>query len=117
MSETLIQFTDRLCKNVGCYYHVNKSKKRYSIQKHNSTKPKHMGVFGWVSERKGIESFRISTYKKLGDKAGVTGLADEIKQGLEYGQDDGLIFYVRNGSNSNDYQKVVKALRAILPFV
>jgi len=67
-------------------------------------------------------AFEISTYKKLGDKANVSHLADKVGLGMHYvskkkdgGEGTGIVFYVQKGSTGKDYEKTVQTLRAILP--
>jgi hypothetical protein len=80
-----------------------------------------MGVFGWVREIKREDLFRIETYEGLGDRAGVSDLADEIREGMDFiskkkdpdGKGTRILFNVGKGSHGEDYQKAVKAFRAI----
>ena len=76
--EIFSEFAERLSKDVGCYYHRTPKAPAYSLKKHNTNEKGRMGVLGWVSELKRINSFRIDSYKSLADIAGVTELADEI---------------------------------------
>jgi len=81
-----------------------------------------MGVLGWVRELKNKNSFEISTYWYLADMAGVTELADLIKDGMHFiskdndpeGKGTGIAIYVKNGSNGEDFQKAVKVHRAVM---
>jgi len=81
-----------------------------------------MGVFGWVRELKREDLFKIETYGYLGDRAKVSGLADEVKEGMHFiskkkdpdGNGTGIVFNVRKGSHGEDYQKAIKTLRAIM---
>ena len=111
--ENLRNFVKRFCLSVGCYYHPNQSPSQYSLKKYDTDQRLHMGVFGWVRElkRKGI--FEVSSYKDLGDKARVNHLADEVKARFQW-EEEGIVFYVNLDSKGNDYQKAVKALKAIL---
>jgi len=70
--ESIRTFVKRFCLSVGCYSHPNQSPSQYSLKKYDTNQRRRMGVFGWVRElkRKGI--FEFSSYKDLGDKAGVT---------------------------------------------
>ena len=43
-----------------------------------------MGVFGWVSEKKRSDSFKVDTYKWLGDEAEVSDFADGIKENMHF---------------------------------
>lgn len=118
--ESCHEFTVRLCKDVGCYYHCTTNDHIYSLQKYDTDKRGKMGVFGWVNEKTKINSFRIDTYWYLAYMAGVTELADEIKEGMHYvskkndpeGKGTGISIYVRNGSSGEDYQKVIKVFKA-----
>jgi len=118
--ENLKDFVERLAKDVGCFSHANKT--NYSLQKYNSYRRGSMGVFGWIREVKRREQFEITTYRHLGDDAKVTKFADEIKPGYIYLSknndhdrlSEALIFYIDRGSNGDDYQKSVKALKAIM---
>ena len=71
-----------------------------------------MGVFGWV-RTKGKGFFEVSSYKDLGDKAGVSHLADCVKPRYQW-EKDGILFYVKPDSEGSDYQNTVKAHKAIL---
>jgi hypothetical protein len=81
-----------------------------------------MGVFGWIRELKREDLFRIETYEGLGDRAGVSDLADEVREGMYYtskkkdpgGKGTGILFNVKKGSYGEDYQKAIRALRAIM---
>lgn len=115
-------FVKRFSNSIGCYYHLCNSGQYWSLKKFNSDKRRSMAVFAWIRELKRKCLFEISTYKHLGDDAGVSELADEVKPGYLYvskysdpeGKGTCLIFYCKKGSNSEDYQKAVKALKAIL---
>jgi len=119
--ETLKEFVGRLCESVGCFAHITGSGP-FSLKMHNMNESGRMGVFGWVSERKRINAFRIDSYKNLAELAGVTELADEEKEGMHYisrkddpeGKGAGISLYVRNGSEGNDYQKAVRLLTEIM---
>lgn len=81
-----------------------------------------MGVFGWIRELKREDLFKIETYGYLGDRAEVSGLADEVKEGMHFiakkkdldGKGTGIVFNVRKDSHGGDYRKAIKALRAIM---
>jgi hypothetical protein len=75
-----------------------------------------MGVFGWVRGLKRKAVFEVSSYKVLGDKAGVSHLADCEKPRFQW-EEDGILFYVKLDSNGSDYQKTVKALRGVLALI
>ena len=110
--ETLHEFTDRFSKSVGCYYHVCDSG-IFSLKKVNSDSRGSQKVFAWVEERKRTGLFRIGTYKHLAIRAGVVDLADDI---TDHWGIPGVLYNVRKGSAAEDFQKAVRALRAILPF-
>lgn len=111
--ETLEDFVSRLSHAVGCHYHSNQSSSRYSLKKNDSNHRSRMGVFGWVEERKRKSNFEVCSYKDLGDKMGVSHLADLVK--LRYiWEKTGILFYVKSDSEGEDYKKIVKALKAIL---
>ena len=74
--ESLADFVERLCSDVGCFYHRTHSG-IYSLKKYNINQRGRMGVFGWVAELKRTNRFRIESYKDLADRVGVTHLADE----------------------------------------
>ena len=113
--ESLGSFVERLRESVGCYYHPNKDKTLYSLKKFDSNQSHQMGVFGWVLELKRKHLFRIDTYKHLSDKGAVSDLADGIKEGMHFNEEGtGIFFYVKKGSHGEDYQKAVKALRAVM---
>lgn len=119
--EGLKDFVERLCKDVGFYYHLCERVHQYSLKKYNN-KPKQMGVFGWVRELKRRGQFEITIYKITGDALKMTKYADETKEGSIYlskdddpeGKSKALIFYVDRESSGEDYQKSVKALKAIM---
>jgi hypothetical protein len=111
--ETLADFVSRLSRAVGCHYHFNNPSGLYSLKKNDSNQRLQMGVFGWVRELKGERIFKVSSYKDLGDKAGVSHLADDVKPTSEFGK-PGIIFNVKPDSKGRDYKKTVKALKAIL---
>ena len=111
--ESLESFVRRLSESISCHYHPTHSV--YALKKFNSNIKGEMGVFGWVSELKRKNLFRVDTYMRIGDKAGVSGLADGIKEGMHFNKDGtGIFFYVKNVSQGEDYQKTIKALRAII---
>ena len=115
-------FAIRLCDEINCYYHLTRSGHLISLKKFNTDEHGKMGVFGWIRELKRKDLFEISTYKHLGDDAGVSELADKIKEGMHYisknkdseGTGAGIVFFVKKGSKGEDYKKAVKALRAII---
>jgi hypothetical protein len=117
--ESLGDFVKRLSGSIGCYYHLTHSN-FYSLKKFNPDQKGKMGVFGWVRELIREDLFRIETYEYLGDRAGVSGLADEVKEGMHFmskkkdPEGKGIVFNVRKGSHEEDYQKALKALRAIM---
>ena len=111
--ETLENFVKRFCHSVGCYSHPNKTPRQYSLKKYNTSRPKHMGVFGWVRELKRKKLFEVSSYVELGDKTGISHLADCNKENYQYGK-DGILFYIQPESKGYDYQKTVKAIKAII---
>lgn len=111
--ESLQKFVNRLCLSVGCYSHPNQSSSLYSLKKYDSNQHLRMGVFGWVQELTREAIFRVSSNKDLGDKAGVSDLADDVRPRWNW-EKDGILFYVKPDSDGNDYQKCVRALRAIL---
>jgi len=118
--ESLKGFVERVSESIGCYYHLTGSG-FYSLKKFESDQKGQMGVFGRVREFKREDLFRIETYECLGDKAGVSDLADEFREGMHFiskkkdpdGKGTGILFNVRKGSHRKDYQKAVKAFRAI----
>jgi hypothetical protein len=118
--ERLKFFVERVSESIGCYYHLNGGG-FYSLKKFESDQRGQMGVFGWIREFKRGDLFRIQTYECLGDKAGVSDLADEVREGMHSiskkkdpdGKGTGIFFNVRKGSYGKDYQKAVRALRAI----
>ena len=120
--ESLGGFVERICESVGCYYHPNKGNTLYSLKKYDSDQSGQMGVFGWIRELKREDLFRIETYECLGDRAGVSDLADEVREGMHYtskkkdpdGKGTGILFNVRKGSHGEDYHKAIKALSAIM---
>src|SRR5512139_3601142 len=81
--ETLIDFVKRLSTSIGCYYHLNCSNV-YSLKKFDSDHKGQMGVFSWVRELKREDLFRIETYEYLGERAGVSDLADEVREGMYF---------------------------------
>jgi len=119
--ESLKGFVERVSESIGCYYHLTGSG-FYSLKKFDSHQSGQMGVFGWVRELKREDLFRIETYECLGDRAGVSDLADEVREGMHFiskkkdpdGKGTGILFNVRKGSHRKDYQKAVKALRAVM---
>lgn len=118
--ETLQTFTDRLSKNIGCFYHKCKAE-TYSLKKIDTNQRGRMGVFAWIQELRRENQFKISTYKRLSDMCHVTNLADDTVLGMHYvskkkdnGDGTGVVFYVKNNSLGSDYNKTADALRAIL---
>jgi hypothetical protein len=73
-----------------------------------------MGVFAYVLELTRTDRFRVDTWKDIADRAAVSQFSDGEKPTLMWGR-PGVFFFVRKGSNGEDYRKVVKALKAILP--
>ena len=119
--ENLEGFLNRFSGSVGCYYNLNRSNV-HSLKKFDSDQRGKMGVLGWVLELKRKGLFRVDTYKWLGDEAGVSDLADGVKEGMHYvskkkdpnGKGTGIFFYVRRGSQEEDYKKAVRALQEIM---
>jgi hypothetical protein len=112
--ESLADFVERLCSDVGCFYHRTHSG-IYSLKKYNTNQRGRMGVFGWVAELKRTNRFRIESYKDLADRVGVTHLADEEHNLGIFGPGvDGIFFYVERGSHGEDYKKAVTALKDIM---
>ena len=119
MTETLGSFVTRFATDVGCFYQKNKGN-NYSLKKYASKRRGEMGVFGWVEERTRIDSFVISTYKRLADAQAITE-ADKAKPGAHFiptaedsgGAGTGLFFYVRQNSTGGDYQKAIRSLRVV----
>ena len=119
--ESLKGFVERVGESIRCYYHLTGSG-FYSLKKFESDQKGQMGVFGKVREFKREDLFRIETYEGLGDRARVSDLADEVREGMHFiskkkdpdGKGTGILFNVRKGSHGKDYQKAVKALRAIM---
>ena len=112
--EDLELFVKRLSKDVGCHQHKNET--NYSLQKYAIMKQGHMGVFGWVKETKGV--FYVDTYEYLADAQGIAD-ADHRDPKMHWGSKNkerakGLRYKVRRDSNGSDYQKAVRALRAIM---
>lgn len=110
--ETLAEFVGRLRKSIGCYYHLCKSE-YFSLKKVNTGIKGRMGVFAYVLEKKRNGLFRVDISDHIAHRAGVKKLACEEKPKLMWGR-PGVCFFVRKGSASEDYQKAVKALRAVL---
>jgi hypothetical protein len=110
--ETLADFVARLIKDVGCYYHEN-NPHHYSIKKYDTMIRKEMGNLGWIGGKKKIDIFWIASPKQYADKAKLTHLDyDEIKHNNIYAK-EGVGFFVKRDSHGKDYQKAVKALKAI----
>lgn len=120
--ESFHEFTVRLSKDVGCYYHSTYKAPLYSLKKYDTDEKGNMGVFGWVNELKKVNSFRIDTYWYLADMAGVAELADVTKDGMMFiakkndpeRKGTGIAIFVKNGSSGEDYQKAVKVLKAVM---
>lgn len=118
--ESLKGFVERVSESIGCYYHLNGGG-YYSLKKFESDQNGQMGVFGLVRELKRGDLFRLETYEGLGDRAGVSDLADEVREGMHFvskkkdpdGKGTRILFNVGKGSHGKDYQKAVRALRAI----
>jgi len=118
--ERLKGFVERVSESLGCYYHLNGGG-FYSLKRCESDQKGQMGVFGWVRELKRGDLFRIETYEGLGDRAGVSDLADEVRKSMYIvsknkdpdGKGTRILFNVGKGSHGEDYQKAVRALRAI----
>jgi len=120
--ESFHEFTARLCRDVGCYYHHTSKAPVYTLKKYDTDEHGRMGVFGWVNELKRDEAFRIDTYWYLAVIAGVDELADATKDGMHFvakrydpeGKGTGMSIFVKNGSTGEDYQKAVKVLKAVM---
>ena len=112
--ESLGEFVNRFSGSAGCHYYINRSNV-CSLKKFDSDQKGKMGVFGWVSELKREDLFRVDTYKRLGDKADVSDRADGIKENMHFNKEGtGIFFYVKRGSQWEGYQKAVRALKAIM---
>ncbi|MBK7551667.1 MAG: hypothetical protein IPI61_08395 [Syntrophaceae bacterium] len=114
--ETLSNFVNRFCTSVRCYSHPNRSTSQYSLKKFDNLQHLRMGVFGWVRVIKGQECFEVSSYKDLGDRAGISHHADLVKPRYQW-EKKGILFYVKSDSKGEDYQRAVDAMRAILAVV
>ncbi len=113
--ESLVEFVNRFSGSVGCYYHFLSHSNLYSLKKYDSARRGKMGVFGWVSEKKRRSLFRVDTYKWLGDEAEVSDLADGVKKNMHFNNEGtGMFFYVKRGSEAEDYKKAIRALKAIM---
>ena len=117
--ETLGAFVARFTGLIGCYHHKCNSE-IYSLKRNDTMIRGRMGVFAWVQERKRKNVFEVSTYKILGDGCNVSYLADKVVPEMHYvskkkdgGEGTGIVFYVQKGSGGKDYEKAVKALKAI----
>lgn len=109
--EVLEEFVARLCKSVGCYFHLCNAR-LFSLKAANTDIKGRMGVFAYVLELRKTGRFRVDTWKKdIADRAIVD--RGEVKPGLMWGC-PGVSFFVKNSSTGEDYQITVKALRAIL---
>ena len=110
--ESLDNFVTRLSKSVGCYYHPRDSG-IFSLKKVNTDIRGAQQVFAWVQERKRTGLFRIDTYKHFAEEAEVIDLADGEISDMHWGI-PGVFYIVKKSSTGEDFQKAVKALRAIL---
>lgn len=111
--ETLLEFVGRLSRSVDCYSH-GCSVGYFALKKLNTMKKGEMGVFAYVLELTRTARFRVDTWKDIADRAAVSQFSDGEKPNLMWGR-PGVFFFVRKDSNSEDYRKAVKALKAILP--
>lgn len=115
-------FVEKIGRSVGCYYHFNRASNIYSLKLNDSMKRGSMGVFGWARELRRKELFEISTYKWLGDKAGVSQLADDQKKGMHFvskkkdrdGMGTGLIFNMPKAGDGKKFSLITKAIIAIM---
>lgn len=110
--ENLHEFVERLSKNVGCYSHPCKSG-IVSLKKNKKSLRGNMGVFAWVQELKRKNIFEVATYKDLAETAGVNNLADGEKPKMHWIH-TGVVFFVKKGSKTDDFNKSVTSLTAIL---
>ena len=111
--ETLVEFVGRLRRSVDCYYH-RCSAGYFALKKVDTMNKGEMGVFAYVLELTRTARFRVDLWKNIADRAAVSQFSDGEKPNLMFGR-PGVFFFVRKDSNSEDYRKAVKALRAILP--
>jgi endonuclease III len=109
--ETLAEFVVRLSQSIECYSHFCNSG-IFSLKKVDTDIKGRMGVFAWVSELKRKAIFRVGTDRDLAELAGVSELANGEKPRQDWNK-TGVFFCVNKGSTDEDYQKAVRALRAI----
>ena len=102
--ESFGDFVKRLSRSIGRHYHSNRSNV-YSLKKFGTDQRGKMGDWGWVSELERKDLFRIDTYKRLGDKAEVSALANGIKEGMHFSKEGtGISFYVEKTA----LEKIIK---------
>ena len=127
--ETLDQFTDRLSKAVGCYWHCNinsNSLDKYPEKPVLGTKTSfgpvlgRKNTFSWVVVRKRRGAFRISTYEYPADSQSKID-SESRKKGAMYvsKQDDdgkatGIYYFVDYDSIGQDFVNAVRSLRQIM---
>jgi len=109
--ENLDEFVNRFSKSVGSYYHQCDSG-IFSLKKVNTDIRGAQRVFAWVEERQTKGLFKVGTYYHLAEEAGVIDLADGEKSNMNWGI-PGVFYNVKKSSTREDFQKAVKALRAI----
>ena len=109
--ETLDEFVTRFSESVGCYYHKCRSG-IFSLKRVNTDNRGVQQVFAWVSELKRKAIFRVGTNRDLAELVGVSELANGEKLRQDWNK-TGVFFCINKGSTDEDYQKAVRALRAI----
>ena len=116
--EDLKEFVKRLSKDVGCFYHWNNIAQNYSLKGYNIPKGKlrqerKKNIFGWVIKDKAIGGFEIHL-QKLDSGRWLEANCNRRIAGGSWNEVDEFCFSVVRGSNSNDYEKALKACRIVM---
>jgi hypothetical protein len=101
---------------VGCFYHKNKKPNQYSIKRYDTMNRREMRNIGWVCEKVRKNIFYICTYDNYANKAKVTDLGKKEEHSIFY-KNVNISFYVNKDSIGTDYEKAVKALKAIMALI
>ena len=115
--ETLIDFIERITRDIPCYSHPRVETKGISLKKYNTMKHGEMGHFATVYERPTFRDFNIIVKEYLADNR---SKGDANKRApRSFGNDPsnpkhaGLVFYVEKDSTGQDYQRVFHCLQVI----
>lgn len=111
--ETLSEFTERFANAVGCQWGT--LKKNNNLKKALVKTGRGKNVLGWVREypSKRPGWFRMSTYAQWADNQAEIDAYEKVFR-MHFNQHDGLVHWIKNGSNGPDFQNAARAIYSVL---